>query len=127
MGFGGNVSGALHDFNLFIILENAHLVNDRTGIDNRPRRLERLPIRFPHQRELANDFLIHFGRGVTERVVESRRAIQNLGELFIELRQRKRFVGVVVAYCAVDPGAIAFPNFAFAIARTNEQRELLFF
>ena len=120
VGFGGDICGALHDLYLFVTLEHAHLMNDRSRVDNRSRRFQRLAIRLPHQRQLANDFLVHLWSAVPEGVVEDCRPIQQFGEFFVKLADRKRLVGAVVAHCAINPGAIAIPNFAFRITWSHE-------
>src|SRR5438046_2409980 len=83
-------------------------------------------VRFAHQRELADDFLVELSRPVAEGVVETGRPVENLGQLFVELADWKSLVGMVVARRAFDSRAITVPNLAFGIAWAHEQRELLF-
>ena len=126
MRLGGNVGGALHDLDLGFALEHAHLMNDRGGIDDLCGWLEWFAIGLAHQRELPDDLRIELRTAVAKRVIETRRPVENLGQLLIKFRYREGFVGAVIAHCAFDAGAIAVPDFAFGIARPHEQGEFLF-
>ena len=85
MRFGGYVSRALHDFDFLGALEDAHFMKNRSRIDDSLRWFQRLAIRFAHQRQLANDFVIEIGAAVAKCVIKNSRTVQNFGKLLVEL------------------------------------------
>src|SRR6266542_3858740 len=123
---GSNVRGPLHDLDFGVALEDAHFMNDRGGIDDRLRRLERLPISLAHQGKLTNDLSIKLGTPVTERIIKNRWPVENLRQLFIKFGNGKSLVGIVVAHSTFDAGTITVPDFLFGIARAHEQSEIFF-
>ena len=88
MGFGGNVGSALHQLDLFRRLQHAHLVNDRRGIDDGSRRMNRLAIERAHLRNLADDRVVEIGVDA-EAVVKFVSAVENVLKLLFKLRDRE--------------------------------------
>jgi hypothetical protein len=75
VGLGGDVGGALHEFDFFRGLEESHLVEDRAGVGDGLRRLDALAPERAHERELADDALVEVGLPRAEAVVEAVRAV----------------------------------------------------
>src|SRR5262249_37514854 len=63
------------------------------------------------------------GRVPAQREVQIVDVLEQAGQLGVELGDRKRFVGTVVAGGALDARPATIPDLALGIARTNEQQE----
>src|SRR6185436_10184272 len=75
MSFGSYVGSALHQLNLVIALEYAHLVDDRRGIDNCLWWMNRFAVECPHPSDLPDDGVVKVGI-YTEPVIEFVRAVE---------------------------------------------------
>src|SRR5438445_1923806 len=106
MSFSRNVGSALHDFDLLITLEHAHLVQDRRWIDDGPRRFQRFSICLAHDRKLLNEFFIKLRTAIAKRVVEFLWPIQNLRQLCVKLTYVESLVSAVIFLRAFDAGPI---------------------
>src|SRR3954452_19847675 len=110
--FRGDVCSALHELDLFVALDAAHLVNDGRRIDYRARRMNGFAIERAHGGYLANDLVIQLSIN-SQSIVKRAGTIQDVLELCIELRNWKCSSGAKVRLSAVDPGALAVPDFSF--------------
>src|SRR2546421_5809982 len=125
--FSSDVRGALHDFDFLGALQHAHLVKDRSRIDDCRRRLEWFAVALAHERELSNYFLIDFRNAMAERIVKNGRPVENFRQLLVKFTNRESIVGVVIFDGSFDARPIAVPNLLAQITWPDEQRELLFF
>ncbi len=87
MRFGGDVGGALHQFNFFRSLEHAHLVHDGGRIDDGLRRMDRFSIEGAHPGNLPDDRIVEIGIDA-EAVIELLCAVKNVLQLFVKLENR---------------------------------------
>jgi hypothetical protein len=113
---------AAHHVELFGLLEEPHLVDDRARIDHRVRR--RHAGARPHARELHR--LGELGvelRVAAQHVIDARRAGEQPGELVDERADRMRLVGTVVRLGALEARPIAGPRLGVRVARLDEEGE----
>src|SRR5215203_7469169 len=114
MSFGGDVGGGLHDLYFFRALEYAHLVNDRSRIHNRLRRMNRLAVPPTHFHQLFDDRVVQLSIG-SQPVVENVCSIEIPVQLCFKLLDRKSFVSAELTLCTLDAPATAVPNLSFRI------------
>src|SRR5437763_970890 len=81
MTFGGDVGGPLHGRDLFVGVEEAHLVEYRAGVNDRLRRVYVAPAAIAHARHLTDYRQVEFRVAVAEPVVEVSRAVEKLRKL----------------------------------------------
>ena len=74
-----------------------------------------------HPNDLADDRVVEIAIH-TESVIEFFSAIEELLQLFIKLRDRKRLVGTKLPLCTFDAGTTPVPDLSFRIARAHKQR-----
>ena len=104
MSFGGDVGRGLHDLDLILALQHAHLVNDRRRIDDRLRRMNRLAIRSAHPRDLFDDRVVEIAIHA-EPVIEHVSTVEKLRQLRLKLCDRKRLVRAKLALRAFNTRA----------------------
>src|SRR5215211_6647196 len=114
MSFRGDVSRSLHDRNLILSLQYAHLVNDRRRIDNRLGRMNRLAIQRAHARDLLDDRVVEIAVR-TKPVIKYVSTVEKLRQLRLKLCDRKRLFRTKLALRAFDTCAAPVPNLTFRI------------
>src|SRR3954452_24027391 len=110
--FRGDVCSALHELDLFVALDAAHLVNDGRRIDYRARRMNGFAIERAHSRYLANDLVVQLSIN-SESIVKRAGTVEDVLQFRIKVRNRKRSYGPKVGLSALNAGALAIPDFSF--------------
>src|SRR6476660_1225504 len=99
-------------------------MNDGGGINNGPRRMDRLAVERAHLRDLPNDGVVEIRIGAKTEV-KFVCAIKYVLKLRFKLGNGKRFVGAKLFLRAFNSGATSHPNLLLRVTRTNEQGVLL--
>jgi hypothetical protein len=118
----GDVRRALHERDLFVGLNQAHLVEERAGVCDGLRRVRLAPAERAHVREAAYERLIQVGVAVAESVVERARAVEQFRELRVELIDGESLVRAVALLRALYARASARPRLLLLVARPHEER-----
>jgi len=113
---------AAHDLEFAWVLQHAHLVQDRAGIDDLGGRDKSRARAQAHAVEGLDQLRVE--RGVPpQHVKHPAHPLEKLGQAFDQLMGGECGVGPVVAHRTVDTGSVAVPDLRLVLARLNEERE----
>ena len=122
MGRGRDRRRAAHQLELGLGFDQAALVKQLIGADQRRRRGDTGAGLGAHRTQPAHDLEIEAVVDA-ERIVDLAAIGEDLGQLLVDLGDREGLIGAGRRDRALDPEAIAIPDLALGVARTAEEHE----
>ena len=119
----GDLRGAAHRADLGAALEQTQIVQQVIEADELVGRMVSLAPALTQRRDPGEQPLIEIRVGA-DRVVDAFALLDDAGQDFVDVGDRKRVIGAERSDCAFGPGAGPVPDCARRVALTTEQDEL---